>query len=177
MATCKIKNYTVGTNEEFFFDTNVWMFIFAPLAGSNAAKQGAYSNLFSSIQSRGAFIWITSLVIAEYINAVLRLEFKQWKHRNGLLQADFKHDFRPTEDYKVALGDIKNQVSDILRFTHRHPDDFHTLNVESMIDNMGDSMDYGDAVFVDYCRRDRITLVTDDTDIVNNCTTLTILTA
>ena len=45
MATCKIANYTVGPSEEFFFDTNVWMFLFAPLAGAKQSKQKAYSKL------------------------------------------------------------------------------------------------------------------------------------
>lgn len=177
MAVCKVKDYTVGPNDSFFFDTCVWICIFAPIAGSKLYKQRAYSSLLADIRSRGAFIWINSQVVAEYVNASLRIEFDQWKKRNSLYQADFKHDYRTTEEYLSALQEIKNQMRDILSLTQRHPDDFHSMNVEKLIDDMGQSMDYGDVIMTSYCQKDHITLVTDDGDIVNSGLEISIITA
>lgn len=177
MATCKISKYTVGPTEEFFFDTNVWIFLFAPIAGSKPQKQKMYSQLLKDICSRDACLWINSLVIAEYINAVLRFEFKQWTERNQKYGVDFKRDFRPTADYQAALTDIKDQVTAILGICQRRPDDFNALNVEDIITSMGCKLDFGDSIIVDTCKRYKLKLVTDDKDIIESDFPFTVITA
>lgn len=91
MKASKIKDVQVGAMDSYFFDTNVWMFLFAPLAGSKASKQRTYSKLLGEIMSRKATVWINSLVVAEYVNAVLRLEFKQWKRRESLYNPQIRN--------------------------------------------------------------------------------------
>lgn len=177
MATYKISNYTVGSNEEFFFDTNVWMFLFAPLAGAKQNKQKAYSKLLGEIVSRGATIWINSQVVAEYINRCLRMEFAEWKNRTHSYGADFKHDFRLTSDYASTLQDTKSQVLAILQKSTKYPDDFHTVDIDAIISSMGQSFDYGDAVIVDLCKRKKFKLVTDDSDMTRSDLPFTIITA
>ena len=177
MAVCKVKDYTVGPDDTFFFDTCVWICIFAPIAGAHLHKQKKYSSLLAEIKERGAFIWINSQVVAEYVNASLHIEFREWKRRKCSPQADFKRDFRPSSDYCEALKEIKNQLSDILSLTHKHPDDFHNMNVIKLIDDMGQSMDYGDVLMASYCQKNRITLVTDDGDIINSKLGINVVTA
>lgn len=177
MATYKISDYTVGPDEEFFFDTNIWMFIFAPLAGAKPYKQKAYSKLLRDIVSRGATIWINSQVIAEYINRCLRMEFEKWKKRSQSYTADFKNNFRSTSDYASTLQDTKSQVSAILQKATRYPDDFHMIDVNAIISSMGNSLDYGDAIIVDLCKRKNFKLVTDDSDITETEFTFKVITA
>lgn len=166
MATYKVKDHKVSPTASYIFDTNIWIFLFAPIAGSQQNKQKVYSQLLSEIRSRGATIWINSLIVSEYVNAVLRLAFKQWMRIKGLYNADFKHDFRPTADYKSALFDVKTQVANILSICERRPDDFNSINIGAIIDSMGATYDFGDAMIVDVCKRNReIRLVTDDSDI------------
>lgn len=177
MATCKVSKYTVGPSEEFFFDTNVWIFIFTPIAGSKPQKQKLYSQLLKDIRSRSACLWINSLVIAEYVNAVLRFEFKQWIERNQKYGVDFKRDFRPTKDYQIVLSEIKDQVADILSICQRRPDDFNALKVEDIITSMGCKLDFGDSMIVDMCKRYNLKLVTDDKDITESEFSFTVITA
>ena len=177
MATCKISKYTVGPTEEFFFDTNVWMFIFAPLAGSRREKQKAYSGFLGEILSRGAMIWINSQVVAEYINGCLRLEFKQWKDQNKIIDADFKRDFRPTKEYANALTSAKSQISAILQKCTRQSDDFTAIDINAIIKSMGTSCDYGDAIIIDLCKRKKYKLVTDDGDMTKDELPFDVITA
>ena len=177
MATCKISNYTVSPTEEFFFDTNIWMFLFAPLAGARQNKQKAYSKLLGDIISRGATIWINSQVVAEYVNRCLRMEYEVWRKDPQKCNGNFKHDFRQTEDYQSTLRDTKAQVSAILQKSTRYPDDFHTIDVEGIISSMGTSLDYGDAVIVDLCKRKKYKLVTDDGDMTNTDFSFDVITA
>ena len=177
MATFKISNYTVGPSEEFFFDTNIWMFLFAPLAGSKQKKQNIYSSLFGEILSRGATIWINSQVVAEYVNRCLRMEFEEWKKKTSNFGADYKRDYRPTDDYKNALHDTKLQVAAILQKSHKCPDDFHIVNVDALISTMGNTYDYGDAIIVDLCKRKNFKLVTDDGDMTKTNLAFPVITA
>lgn len=177
MATCKISKYTVGPSEEFFFDTNVWMFIFAPIVGSRKDKQKAYSSLFAEIISRGATIWINSQVVAEYINRCLRMEFEQWKVLNGLSSADFKRDFRPTQEYASALASAKSLISAILQKSTRQSDDFTAIDIDAIIKSMGASFDYGDAIIIDLCKRKKYKLVTDDGDMTKATFSFDVITA
>ena len=177
MATCKISKYTVGPTEEFFFDTNVWMYIFAPLAGSNSDKQKIYSGLLGEIISRGATIWINSQVVAEYINRCLRMEFEQWKDLNKMPEAKFKRDFRPTKEYESALASAKSLISLILQKCTRQSDDFTAIDINAIIKSMGATCDYGDAIIIDLCKRKKYKLVTDDGDMTKSDLPFTIITA
>lgn len=178
MATCRVKDHKVSPTASYIFDTNIWIFLFAPIAGSQQNKQEMYSRLLSEIRSRGATIWINSLIVSEYVNAVLRLAFKQWKNVNSRYGADFKHDFRPTADYKSALFDVKTQVANILSICERRPDDFNSINIGAIINSMSTTCDFGDAMIVDVCNRNReIRLVTDDSDITGAELPFTVVTA
>lgn len=179
MATCKIADHSVSPTSGYIFDTNVWIFLFAPLAGAKKHKQKVYSQLLADIRSRKATIWISSIIVSEYVNAVLRLAFKQWMRNNSRYDADFKRDYRPTDDYKTTLADVKSQVTDILALCDRRPDDFNHIDVAAMIGSMGiASYDFGDAMIVDACNRNKeIHLVTDDSDITGQELPFTVITA
>lgn len=165
MTADKIKRVTVSPTDSYFFDTNVWMYIFAPLANAKKIKQSGYSAFLGEILSRKATIWINSLVVAEYVNAVLRLEFKQWMKQHQYHNADFKHDFRPTTEYQYALEAVKLQVADIMKIAQKRPDDFHKIDIDKILVSMGSILDYGDSIFVETCAQNNMTLVTDDSDI------------
>lgn len=177
MAIYKISKYTVSPSEEFFFDTCVWMYIFAPLAGAKKDKQDIYSKLYGEVLSRGAIIWINSQVVAEYINRYLRIEFDQWKKRTGNYWADFKIDFRPTSDYQTALQSVKSQITAILQKSVRIPDDFHSIDISEIINTMGASCDYGDAIIINLCDRKKYKLVTDDSDMTKSDYSFHVITA
>lgn len=179
MATCKIIDHKVSPFNSYIFDTNVWIYLFAPLAGSKKYKQKVYSKLLADILSRKAIIWISSIIVSEYVNAVLKLAFKQWMRNNNLYNADFKHDFRPTADYKTALADVNAQVTDILSICERRPDDFNHIDVSAIVNSMNTfSYDFGDSMIVDVCNRNKeIHLVSDDSDITEANLPFTIITA
>jgi len=179
MATCKITDHKVSPSNSYIFDTNIWIYLFAPLAGAKKYKQKVYSQLLADILSRKAIIWISSIIVSEYVNAVLKLTFKQWMRKNNLYNADFKHDFRPTAEYKSALLDVKAQVTDILSICSRRPDDFNHIDIANIINTMGmNSYDFGDAIIADLCNRHReIHLVSDDSDITGANLPFTVITA
>ena len=77
----KIKDFKVKSGDYFFFDNNVWMFLFSPISGASAYQQRWYGNLLRNIQTAGATIFINSLIVSEYINSSLKLNYKFWFSR------------------------------------------------------------------------------------------------
>lgn len=177
MVANKIKDHSVNRTYSYLFDTNVWLYIYGPVAGSKQNKQKIYSNLLKDIISRKATVYITSLNISEYINVVLNIGFKQWKRANGLVNADFKHDYRPTEDYKAQLEDAIVQVQEILKVADKRPDDFNAIDINVVFERMNKNADYNDSYMLKSCERGGMKLVSDDGDFVAINSRVVLLTA
>ena len=177
MVLTKADKHLVSSNNSYFFDTNVWIFIFAPIAGADKKKQSAYSSLFKDIQSKNATIFISSLVLSEYINAVLRMGFKQWKRVTGNVNADFKRDYRSTDDYQTTLEDAVLQVKEILKVCVKRPDDFHIIDIDNVLASMNQDADYNDVYYIKDCEKLKMKFVSDDSDIQKLDSTITLITA
>lgn len=171
----KIGTYDVKSGESYFFDNNVWMLLFSPIANSREQSQRKYSNLLSEIQSRGGMIFISSLVLSEYINRNLRLSFKIWKDKTGNFNADYKRDYRPTQEYRDDVKAVESQVQDILKITVRRPDDFNALDIERILKDMSDS-DFNDEYYIQLCKLGNLKLVTDDSDMLKTSYDIEIIT-
>lgn len=176
MKIIKVNQHNPNQSFGYLFDTNVWLYIYGPVAGSNAKKQQIYSNLLNSILERKAVIFITSLVLSEYINRVLRIGFQQWKN-NGNYSADYKRDYRRTDDYKDTLADAIAQVEDILKITQRRPDDFNAMDINAILAAMSQSSDYNDSYLVKCSENANIKFVSDDRDIISINSPITVIQA
>ena len=152
------------SNQNFLFDSNIWIFLFAPLANVHKEKQNKYSRLIRNIQSNRGTIYITSLIISEYVNRVLRLEFALWKANCNIRNPEFKKDYRPTSAYDEALKNVKSQVQDILKLTVKYPDNFQNCPVDSLLNQMNKDCDYNDLYIVHSCDVTNSILVSDDKD-------------
>lgn len=175
-----VKNFIVHSDDEFFFDANVWIFLFAPIANWKKSKQKVYANFLKDIQTARATININSMVISEYINACLRMNFKQWKDTSHFVPQypntiiDFKRDYRGTEHCKNALETIKFYVEDILSFTEKRPDDFNAIDISSLVENT--ASDFNDSYHVAFCELNNFKIVTDDKDIVETKSNIVVIT-
>ena len=105
------------------------------------------------------------------------MEFDQWKKMTQNPNADYKRDFRPTPEYILALNSAKSLISIILQKSTRHPDDFHSIDINAIIASMGSSCDYGDSIIIDLCKRKKFKLVTDDGDMTKSHFPFTVITA
>ena len=151
------------------------MFIFAQIANSNHPKQQIYSKFLRDVQSARASIYISSLILSEYINRSMRLGFKQWKESTQNLAADYKKDYRNTDDYKETLEVVKSEVKEIIKLCDKMPDNFNAINEDIVFNNM-DQCDFNDAYYAEMCKIDNLKLVTDDADLKNISTAIDIIT-
>ena len=177
MVVTKLSQHQVAPHNGYFFDTNVWMFIYGPIAGTNSKKQSIYSKLLRDIISHKASIHISSLVLSEYINAVLHIGFNQWKRATCSVNANFKRDYRVTQDYNDKLADAILQVRAILGVCEKRPDDFHIVDINRILALMSKGADYNDAYYLHDCEEIGLILVSDDSDIQKMQSKITLITA
>lgn len=104
------KDFDVKSNQSFFFDNNIWMFLYCPIANFNEAKQKTISTLFEKILSRNCIIIVNSLIISEFCNAYLRLDFNLWKEETKNPLANFKNDYFTSKRAIDTRQNITNTV-------------------------------------------------------------------
>ena len=177
MEIIKASQHQPSKSFSYMFDTNIWLYIYGPVAGSNARKQRVYSNLLSAILNRNATIFINSLILSEYINRVLRIGFDQWKNLTCNNVASYKYEYRKTKAYSITLKDAIEQVKDILKIAQRIPDDFNSIDINDVLDTMNQAADYNDSYLVKCCEKANIKFVSDDRDICSLSSSITLIQA
>lgn len=166
MATIKIQDYRIKFGDQFFFDTNVWLLLYGPVANYQLHDQKEYSNLLASIIQRDFPIYITSMIISEFANVILRRDFKQWVDQSNKSPIpDFKRDFVGTAEYVNSVTDIKQLIGDILALPiiTKIPDDFNSLTFDAILQRFG-QVDFNDAYISVLAQRKNYKVVTNDKD-------------
>lgn len=157
------KNFSPKSSDKYLFDTNIWMFLYCPLGNHQIKKQINASKILSYIISVQAEIIITSLIIAEFANAFLRLEFEQWRKLPSNVSGKFKADFFETPLAIQTRKTIESAIRKILKITQRFPDNFHNINFEAIY-NIYPHLDFNDAYIAYLAKNNNWNLVTDDKD-------------
>jgi len=163
-----ITNYTPTSGDVFFFDNNIWMFLFCPIANAQKSKQQKYSEFFKKVNSVKACIWINSLVLSEFCNAWLQIEYKRWlKLPANVFNNNYKKDFVPSTTYKAIISEIKDTLPQILKQTERASDNFNAVDLEKIFAEL-DNCDFNDSYYLELARLNKWKIVTDDADLFKN---------
>lgn len=158
-----IKNYTPKSSDVFFFDNNIWMFLFCPIGDYNQKRQKVYSSFLQSIQTSRGTIFISSLVLSEFTNRYLRMDFELWKKTTGDYSADFKKDYVSSSKYSLTVKEIKIQINKIMRFCEKSSDNFNAINLDNVLNHLS-VIDFNDSYYIELAKLDNWKLVTDDKD-------------
>lgn len=158
-----ISDYSPKATDVFLFDNNIWMYLFCPLADFKKNKQEKYSSFLSLVKTVNSTIFINSLILSEFSNAYLRMEFEQWKKREVLMEASYKKDFVGNQCYKDTIKEIIISLKKILSFCIKSPDDFNAINLEAIYDSLYE-IDFNDSYYLEISKMKSCKIVTDDYD-------------
>ncbi len=156
--TYHIKKYGFSPENIFFFDTNVWLYIYGPVAYQDW-KSGIYSSALKKMHDLGCPIYTNSMVISEFINSFARMEFKQ-----QFTFTRFK-DFRNSSAFLSTAEEIAYNVKRILNITLRCDSDIADLDLVHIVEYFETgSYDFNDLIFTEICKSRNMVLVTHDGD-------------
>jgi predicted nucleic acid-binding protein len=160
-----INKYSPKSSDKFFFDNNVWMYLFCPLADYKKLKQKHYSAFLQSITTSRSTIFISSLILSEFTNRYLRMDFEQWKIENEIFDADFKKDYVGTTRYKDTVTEIKRNINQIMKLCDKTSDNFNALDCDTILKHLS-YIDFNDSYYLELAKLGKWKIVTDDTDFV-----------
>ena len=159
-----IQNYQPRQEESFLFDTNIWMYLFCPLGNYKARIIQNYSNFLKRIIIANSTISLPSIIVSEFFNAYLRLEFNILKTMEPDIFVDFKKDYRGTNRYKETIENIARIIkNNILRMAVKINDEFAIMEMNDLFRNISDH-DYNDKFLIQLAERDGLKIVTNDAD-------------
>jgi hypothetical protein len=159
-----VDKYNISTGDVFFFDNNVWMFVFGLLGNSERKKQEAYSKFLKYVLERKCTIFINSLALSEFVNTNLRYEYDIWRMKvENKFANKYKEHFLKSSSFLDTLEITKINASKILKFTTKGNDNFNAIETEQIFSEMI-HCDFNDAYFIKYAQLGRYKIVTDDKD-------------
>jgi predicted nucleic acid-binding protein len=162
-----IDSFQPQEKDKFFFDTNIWMYLYCPMGGYNRNVIKKYDAFLKKVIQARSSIYISSLVLSEFFNAYTRLEFNILKGKEPTKYHVFKKDFRGTSDYKKLVLDIKTTVeSYILKLAKRLDDNFSSIDLDDLFEDIEKS-DFNDSYCLILVAGENIKVVTNDYDFVS----------
>ncbi|HWR24962.1 MAG TPA: PIN domain-containing protein [Methanosarcina sp.] len=153
-----IDSYNFPAGKSFFFDTNIWLYIYGPI-GWTDQKSDAYSRALKEIRNSNGTIYINCMIISEFINAFSRIEFKQ--------QSEFSRykEFRNSLSYRAIAQDIAYNVRKILKSTLACDPELQAIDLPEVMDLFEQGKyDFNDLLFAQICRAKNMVFVTHDKD-------------
>ena len=153
--------YVFRPGERVLIDANVWIYLQPPVSKPPPGYSWQYSATLKNLIAARATPVIEALVLSEYINRYLRIEYSvSWLGRYH----KFK-DFRTSPDFasvaSAAIGDARQ----ILKLTSPQETPFPQVDLPSVLaETEAGTIDFNDGVLVETCRICGLKLLTNDSD-------------
>ena len=165
MATINPQELKIGFSDQFFFDTNIWLLLFGTVADFESKNQRTYSKLLEELISKDKPIFVSSIIISEFANVLLRRDFNQWVSTNKLVNQDFKKHFVGTNTYKDSVVSITSSINKILKLPNiiKVSDSFHSLKTENILESFK-VVDFNDSYINELAIENKYKVVTNDKD-------------
>ena len=165
----RVSDYEFTSGDRLFLDANIWLYLVCPPAQKpeSSDKSRVYSGAFADILKAGSRIYIDVLIISEFINRYARLRWEQWKLEASDNVGNVKtlKAFRNSPAFTPIAWEISNDARRVLGFCSRVESGFEGLPINDLLHNYGmGKFDFNDQVIAELCKREGLTLVTDDGD-------------
>lgn len=158
-----ITKYSPKGSDVFFFDNNIWMYLFCPLGNYNIKRQRNYSSFLQSIETSHSAIFINSLILSEFTNRYLRMDFELWKNEEGFHDANFKKHYIGNDRYQDTVTEIKRQVKQIIALCEKSSDNFNAVDLDNILKHLT-YIDFNDSYYLELANISGWKIVTDDSD-------------
>lgn len=156
--------YKIDKDEKVFIDTNILIFLFSPeFVSSREYQVDKYSKILELLIINNNELYINSLVISEFINRCLRIDFeKNFQDKNRT--KDFKKEYRDSTTYIQTLRIIKREIKKFLKLNVKQiHDNFDKVDILEELDSL-DKLDFNDLMIVKSIETYGLKLLSDDGD-------------
>ncbi len=151
--------YQVG--EQILIDANVWLYLLPPASQPTPSWAAAYSGTFARLFQARAQPVVDALVLSEYLNRYVRIEYDAaWKKA----YPRFK-DFRQSNDGANVLQSAVAEVKQILKNSLSRDTHLEKIDMPAVLAAVqSGTVDFNDALLIQNCRLNGWKLLTHDGD-------------
>ncbi len=168
--------YHPQKEEKFLIDANIWLFLFCPLGGYKTHIIKKYDRFLKQAMTQNAGIFVSALILSEFINRYLRLEFNLLRTKDPAKYADFKKDFRNTTEGKALVQIVYDIIKrQILTIATPIADQFHQMKMDELLTGT-EGVDFNDVCYLHLANLEDLKVVTDDSDFSTSPLNVTFLT-
>lgn len=162
-----ISDYTPGEGDKFIFDCNVLMYIFYTFGDYSDHLMEPYKLFFNKIAVKHDCIVYPAILLSEFTNTFIQNEYKRYLKENHLgRNFNFKHSFKPTEEYKSTINEISEIINTQLLALPSAVilnDNFESMDVPHLFINEN-VFDFNDRYFGELSKLNDYYIVTNDRD-------------
>ena len=158
-------NYSLAQlqDKNFFFDTNVLLDLF--YTHTVGWSSVAYSKVYKYMVSHQMKMYLDNTVLSEFINRILRIEYKLMQTANPNADVTYKN-YRNTSEGQEKVEEAYNLVTVILKCINLDGEILSPMDVQSLL--VVDEIDYNDKIIEHLCIKKGYILVTNDIDFTNS---------
>jgi len=153
--------YVFQAGERILVDANVWLYLQPSSVQPPPHYAGQYSAALKNIITAGAQPVIDALVLSEYVNRYLRLEYDaSYKAK----YPKFKN-FRNSRDFPAVAKSAVAEAKQILAIAASEDTAMSALSLADILgETEAGTLDFNDGVLVELCRLRGWKLLTNDAD-------------
>lgn len=160
--------YKINSNDNVFLDTNILIFLFSPsFVSSKEYQVDTYSKIFEKLIENNSAMYINSIVISEFLNRCLRIDFNK-NFQNNSNTKDYKIDYRGSVEYQKTLATLLKELNKMFNvFKIKQLDDrFSNFDTITEFKNSTE-LDFNDLIIARNVIDNGFKLLSDDGDFDN----------
>lgn len=153
--------YDFKAGEQILVDANVWLYLQPPAAQPPPPFARSYSNALKNVLSAKALPVVEALILSEYVNRYLRLEYSAtWQSK----YPSFKK-FRLSKEFSKVAQSVVAEVKQILAIAAAKDTWLEAVSISDILaEIVSGTLDFNDGVLVETCRLRGWKLLTNDVD-------------
>lgn len=155
-------------DKKIFLDANILIYLFGFGTYSSANWEDQYANLYTKLNNQNNIFVVDYIVISEFVNRAIRIEYDNYLISNNLDRSTFKYkDYRNSLDGKEALKDIYLTLEDDILTDYEVIEKSYSKD-DLMLMCKVDEFDFSDKAIIKICEDNNLILLTNDTDFKNS---------
>ena len=154
-------SYPFQPGEPILIDANIWLYLQPPATQPTTSRSATYSRVFANLLHARALPVVDALVLSEYLNRYIRLEYNAaWKGA----YPQFK-SFRKSADGALILQSAVAEIEQILNSASAHDTQLSGIDIHTVLGQVQiGTMDFNDGLLIENCRVNGWKLLTNDSD-------------
>lgn len=150
-----VRDYIFKPEDRLLLDANILLFLHGPSSPKDLRVKD-YSRAYKRMLAANSQIYVDVLVVSEFVNRYARIKCGSNRNFKG---------FRQSKAFEPVAGAIADAMRRILKHCKRTRNGFEALQINPLLDEYAQGKsDFNDQVIASICKRERLKLVTDDSD-------------